>query len=264
MDGRGKRITLIALPRRIVSLTPSNTEILFDLGLKGRIVADTSACDYPADARALPHIGDYRISVEKVLAQRPDLVVAHTSMNHQAIDQLERLRVPVFAVDPANLQQTYDAIQGIGRITGTELRAHRIVAAMRARVDGVRRKVGGVRPHPRVLVVIQVDPLMVACGSNFVDELISLAGGDNVARDAGPGFKLYSPERVVVQRPDAIFAGRSEIPLLRSKPGWAALPAVRNNALYVTPETMERPCPRIVDALEAVARDLHPRAFTRK
>src|SRR5947209_4317848 len=115
VDGRGKRIELPAPPGRIVSLAPSNTEILFALGLKGRIIADTSQCNYPPEARALSHVGDYRISVEQVVAQRPDLVVAHTSANGKAIPQLERVGIKVFCIEPFTLKQTYEAIRAIGK-----------------------------------------------------------------------------------------------------------------------------------------------------
>ncbi len=258
VDGRGKRVELPAPPVRIVSLTPSNTEILFALGLKGRIIADTSQCDYPPEARNLPHIGDYRISVEQGVAQKPDLVVAVTSANHTAIDKLEQLRVKVFAVDPRNIAELYGSIISIGEITGTRPCAEMIVNGMRARINDLLRRVAKTQKRPGVLVVVQSQPLMVAGSENFLDEAVTLAGGINLGREAGKGFPLFSPEIVIARKPDVIL-GRPE---LRDKPGWSRLPAVRNNAVYQPPkDTLSRPTPRLVQAVEYIARKLHPEVF---
>ena len=258
VDGRGKRLTLPRPPQRIVSLTPSNTEILFDLGLNGRIVADTSQCNYPPEATKLPHIGDYRISVEQVIAQKPDLVVAVTSANATAINQLERLHTQVFAVDPYNLPQLYESILAIGRITATEVKAKQIVDGMRARVDALKAKVRQAKTKPKVLVVVQGQPLMVAGSDNFLHEAVTLAGGINIGREAGSRFPLFSPETVVIRAPDIIL-GRAD---LANKPGWSTIPAVKNHAIYAPPaDTLSRPTPRLIDGIEYIARKLHPELF---
>jgi len=263
-DVRGKRITLPAPPRRIVSLAPSITEILFALNLDGRIVADTTYCTYPPQARSLPHIGDYRTSLEKVVAQRPDLVVASLSANHQAVEGLERLGVKVFAVDPKTVAETMDAILQIGKITGAEAQARRVVQTMEARISAVKRRVARAKRHPKVLIVLQAQPLWVAGSSNFMDDVVTLAGGINVARDAGPGFKTYSMERVVVDRPDVILASKEDAARLLATPSLASVPAVRRHALYtIDPDLLARPGPRLVLGVEAVARLLHPGAFRR-
>jgi len=265
VDARGKRVTLPALPRRIVSLTPANTEILFALGLKGRIVADTTYCDYPPEAKTLPHVGDSNISIEKVIAQKPDLVVASASASKKAIEQLERLgsrRIPVFAVDPKNMHEVYAAIRSIGQITGQTRQAEQVARSMQARVARVRKAVASARSRPRVLVVVQADPLWVVGSENFMDELIRLAGGENATRDAGPGYHAYSVERVVVRKPDVILIGHESAARIRSKPGWSNLPAVQRNALYAPdPNKFSRPGPRLAEALEELARMLHPQAF---
>ena len=215
IDGRGVDVKLTSLPKRIVSLAPSNTEILFALGLKGRIVADTSQCNYPPEAAKLPHIGDYRISIEQVIARKPDLVVAMTSANRGAIQQLERLHMPVFAVDPGSIQETMDAIRKIGQITGADSQAARVVLSMEARVAALRRTLNNVRSLPKVLIVVQSQPLMVAGGKTFMDEIVTTAGGANLGRKSGMGYNLYSSERVIADPPDVII-GTADI---GSKPG---------------------------------------------
>jgi iron complex transport system substrate-binding protein len=261
VDGRGIKVTLTAPPKRIISLAPSNTEILFALGLKGRIIADTSQCNYPPEASMLQHIGDYRISVEQVVALKPDLVVAVTSANRSAIEQLLRLKVPLFAVDPSTIRETYDAIRRIGRITDTDHRASEIVAGMEARANAIEHRVASQKNKPKVLIVVQSQPLMVAGSKTFMDEIVAAAGGVNVGRSSGSGYNLFSPEKAVVDAPDLII-GTTD---LRSKPGWSNIPAVRNHRILLPPpDVFSRPGPRLIDALEFMARALRPESFNGK
>jgi iron complex transport system substrate-binding protein len=264
VDARGKRVALRSAPRRIVSLTPANTEILFALGLKGRVVADTAYCDYPPEARSLLHVGDMNISVEKVIAQRPDLVAASRSANRRAVEQLERARIPVFTVDPKNLAETYAAIRAIGQITGQAGKAEAVIRQMRSRVAAVRAAVAKDPAKPRVLIILQADPLWVAGSGNFLDELVTLAGGVNVARDAGTGYHTLSPERVALLKPDVIIVPKEDAARVRSRAGWGSLPAVQRNAVYSPdPDLMNRPGPRLAQGLEEIARLLHPGRFQR-
>src|SRR5207248_8073067 len=117
-------------------------------------------CNYPPEAAKLPHIGDYRISVEQVVAMKPDLVVAVTSANRSAITQLERLRIPVFSVDPGNIKETFEAIRLIGRITGQEKEANKVVAQMEARAKAVEQRISAEKPRPKVIRVVQYQPHM--------------------------------------------------------------------------------------------------------
>lgn len=239
--------------------------MLFALGLKGRIVATTTYCDYPPEAKTLPHVGDVNISIEQVIAQRPDLVVASASASKRAIEQLERLegrQIPIFAIDPKSFEEVYAALHAIGQITGQTRQAAQLTRRMRARVAQVRRVVARAKSRPRVLVVLQAEPLWVAGSDNFLDELIHQAGGENVTRDVGPGYHPYSAERVVARKPDVILVGHETAARIRHKPGWANLPAVRRNALYSPdPNIFSRPGPRLVDALEWLAQRLHPLLF---
>jgi iron complex transport system substrate-binding protein len=264
VDVRGKRLTLPAPPRRIVSLTPGNTEILFALGLKGRIVAVTEYCDYPAEARQLPKVGDVNISLEKVIALKPDLIVASASGNRMALERLEKMRgrpLPLFVVDPQNLTELFSAIRVIGQITGQGRNAEQLVRSLQTRVQRVQQRVAQAQAKPRVLFVIQEQPLWVIGSGNFMDDIVTLAGGQNVARDAGKGFFAYSLEKVVVRRPEVIIAGRETGLSIRDKAIWRQMPAVRNNAIYTLGPESARPGPRLVNVLEQLASLLHPRLF---
>ena len=264
-DGRGKRIELSRPPARIVSLAPALTEILFALGLKGRIVADTSQCSFPPEARSLPHIGDYRINVEQVVAQNPDLIVASSSANNQVIGRLESLGKPVFAVDPQTVAETYDAMRRIGRITGTDASAEKVIKGMVARIEATTRVVNKARNRPKVLVALESQPLIVVGGGNFMDDVVNVAGGVNVAAGV-KGYPTYSAEKVVVDAPDVIIAHPETAAQLRRRAGWSGIPAIKNNAIFaLPPDIFSRPGPRLPLAVEALARKLHPELFaTRK
>lgn len=259
-DARGIKLTLPSPPRRIVSLTPANTEILFALGLRGRIVGVTAFCDYPPEAKQLPRVGDVNISVEKVLALKPDLVVASASASRKAIGRLESLRstrLPVFATDPNDFAGLYRDIRALGRITGQTHQAEMLVKSMQRRVEKVRKAVGKQAHIPRVLYVLQTNPLWVAGSSNFIDELIRMAGGQNVAGGAGRGYCTYSSEKVIVRDPEVILTTKETAPHLFNLPGWSRVTAVRRKAIYILGEEAVRPGPRLVNALEKLVRLLH-------
>ena len=261
-DARGRIITLSSVPKRIVSLAPAVTEILFAVGAGPRVVGVTSYCDYPAEAKRVPKIGDFRASVEKVIARKPDLIVASASANAQVIPQLERLRIPLFVVDTQTVTQVMDSILGVGHITGAEPGAARVVRSMHERIASVRGSVSRAKSRPRVLVVVDVSGPWVAGRGNYMDDLVSMAGGINIARDAGPGWPRYSAEKAIVGKPDVMLVTDRHAPRIGQVPGWSRLPAVAKNRVYSDlPISFVRPGPRLPDALESVARILHPQLF---
>ncbi len=261
-DSRGRTITLSSRPKRIVSLSPALTEILFAVNAGPHVVGVTSYCDFPAEAKRVTKIGDFRASVEKVIARKPDLIVASASANAQVIPQLERLRIPLFAVDTQTVAQVLESIHGVGRITGNERSSNRLMTSMRNRIELVRRTSTKASSRPRVLIVVDASGPWVAGRDNYMDDLVTIAGGMNVARDAGRGWTRHSPERAVVGKPEIILVTDQNVARLRQIPGWSRLPAVLNNRVYANlPITFVRPGPRIPDALEHVARIIHPDLF---
>lgn len=254
MDARGRKITLPAPPRRIVSLSPGNTEMLFALGLEGRIVADTTYCDYPPAAVKLPKIGSSNTSTEKVVAMRPDLVVASVSANRTAIPPLERLNAPVFAIDPQTVPETYDALRKLGRITGAEHEAEEVIREMQSGFQKVAARLPKTNRRPRVLMIVQENPLMVVGPGNWMDDLITLAGGENAGREAGKPWAALSPERVPFLAPDVIITGRSSVASVKRRAGWSTVPAVKSGAVFsLDGNESVRPGPRLVIALEKLA-----------
>ncbi len=262
-DSRGKTLTLASAPQRIVSISPSNTEILFALGAGDRVVGDTTACDYPVEAKAKPHVSGQggHIDLEKLQAQNPDLVVAVGAINGKDIETLEAAKVRVLTVDPRTVADTYAAITLLGKATGQNAQADKIVADMRARLDAVQKTTAGAKSHPQVLIAYGDNPVYTTGPGSFIDDVIGIAGGENIMHDAG---SVISPEKVVERGPDVIVCSADLVERLRQIPGWAeGVPAVRDARFFQPsqPGILERPGPRLPEAAEELARYLHPELF---
>ena len=266
-DDRGHALTLAAVPMRIVSLAPSATEIVFALGAGDRVVATDDFSDFPAEAKALPKLGGVRTSPEKIVAVQPDLILAITSGNLPA--QLDSLGQPLFVFDPSDLEGVYKNILAVGRLVDREQHAQQIVTDMRSRVDAIGAKAKQATTKPLVLhEVDSTDPnrIFVAGPRNFIDSMIAVCGGVNVAADAPTKFPAFSPEQIVARAPDIIvladyrFGTTPE--MVTARPGWSAIPAVRQRAIYpIDDDLVSRPGPRLVLGFEAYAKLLHPELF---
>lgn len=258
-DSRGKVLTLAKPPMRIVSLTPSNTEILFALGAGQRVVGDTTACDYPAEARNRTHVGGFQIDIEKVRALNPDLIVGVDLLQQRTLLRLDQAGLPVAAVDMRTIPQVYDAIRLLGRATGQEKQATRLVAGMMTRIETTRRFCRNVRSRPGTLLMHSADPIFTTGPGSYIDEVVTLAGGRNIVDRPLP-TDIISAEQVLARQPEVILCSPGLEPKIRQIPGWAqGVPAVRNNRLYnIQKGGIGRPGPRLAYAVEQLARYLHP------
>lgn len=268
-DQTGRRVVLPAPPARIVSLVPSVTETVFTIGAQDRLVGVTDFCDYPAAARQKPSIGGMvSPSLEGIVALKPDLVVATTAGNrHETFDQLARLKIPVYLVNPVSVHDVLDLIARLGRLTDHPEAADRVVGLLRERIQAVSTRVAG-RPRPRVFYVLWPDPLIVPARGALVSELIALAGGDSVTADGGQGYPRYSMEAALARNPEVILVAShdaTQSALVRAKwERFTQVPAVRAGRLHtVDGNLMHRYGPRMVDGLETLARLIHPEAFGR-
>jgi iron complex transport system substrate-binding protein len=262
-DSLGRVVSIPATPQRIVSLAPSCTELLFDLGLANQLVADTTADDYPAEATKKPHIGGYRdMSVERILAQKPDLIVADAAVNRQMISQLETVRTPMLVLEAHTLLQVYDNVRILGRATGQNAEADRVVARMKTRLDAVRKVVARAIGRPKVLVVYGTDPIYTTGPGSFLDDLIRIAGGKNVVVEPA---SVISSEEVVLAQPDIILCDPAIKTRVAAMPGWKEnVPAVTHSTYFTASEdaTVVRAVPRLAQAAEELAHFLHPELFT--
>lgn len=266
-DDRGKTLTLAAAPHRIVSLAGSATEIVFALGAGDRLVAVDNFSDFPAEAKALPHIGGFRTSPETVVSYKPDLILAITSGNLPA--QLDALNQPLFIFDPSDIEGVYRNIATVGKMLDRESEAQRLVADMRARIDAVAQKAKTAATKPRVLhEVDSTNPtqLFVAGPHNFIDSMITIAGGINVAGDAAVKFPKLIPEEIVARNPDVIILADARFgatpEMVAARPGWSVITAVKQKAIYpIDDDLVSRPGPRLVQGFEAYIRLIHPELF---
>ncbi len=249
-----------AAPRRIVSLAPGVTEMLFALGLGRSVVGDTVYCDFPPAARAVAKIGDVNTNYERVLALHPDLIVADAVANGRAIARLRQLRQTVLVVSPTSLAAVEDSLRTIAAQTGRAARASVVVAGMEGKArQAAALAAGDRRPRPRVLLVIQVAPLWTAGGGTFLDDLVVRAGGVNV----GAAIKGYGPlsrERVLSRPPDVVVGDVLTVRAVRADSLLGRLAAVRAGRLYaLSGDLTQRPGPRLADGLLLLARALHGR-----
>ncbi len=270
VDARGKTVALSRPPQRIVSLAASNTEILFALGLGKQVVGVDDFSNYPPEAQEIAKVGALKMSAETILALQPDLVLAAGITNPDLILAIERAGVPVLTIDAQDLPGILETIRIVGKATGRTRQAEELVASLQARIDAVVSKTRQATRRPRVFHEVDAsDPAkpFTAGPGSFIDALISLAGGENVAKDAQSPWPQIALEQLVRTDPEVIvigrFAGQTLTPAeVARRPGWENLTAVKTSAIYfVDADLVSRPGPRIVDALEAYARILHPELF---
>lgn len=270
-DDGGRRVSIPAAPRRIVSLSPAHTENLYALGAGDLIVAADSYSDYPAEVRPKARLNCWpRIPLEQVVALKPDLVIVLTQEGEE-LRRLEAAGVRVVQLFPKTFDQTLERIQLLGRITGRETRARELVREMRQRAAAVKERVAG---QPEVTVVYELDATdpsrpFVAGGGAIYHEIIRMAGGKNLFADQQKPTVQVSAEQVIARNPEVLLLGDTASPVLpqspelvRKRTGWGQIRAVRTGRIYgVLSDRITRPGPRLVEGLEEVARRLHPGRF---
>jgi iron complex transport system substrate-binding protein len=271
VDDLGRTVTVESAPERIVSLLPSNTEILFAVGAGEQVIGVTSFCNYPAEAATREQIGgitNQTISIEAITALEPDLVVASGTQT-DAIQTLTETGLVVIVLEPSTLADIYANIELVGRITAHSDQAAGLVADMQRRAEAVTSKVAAVPEAERPSIYYEVwnEPLMTAGPNTFIGQLVTLAGGRLIFSDVAEDWPQVSAE-VIIERDPAVILGpdsNSEIltgEQIAARPGWAQIAAVQSGRIYLLDgDIVSRPGPRIVDALEAMARNFYPDLF---
>jgi len=251
--------------KRIVSLAPSVTETLFAVGAGADVVGVSDLSDYPPEARRIDRVGSYlKPNVEVVVAHRPDVVIAVPSPgNREAVEGLMDLGLHVVIVEEGpTLADVFAAIERIGDESGRSERARDLIVRMRAQIETVRRRVAHL-PRRRVLMIVGQNPLIAVGGKNLLDELLRVAGADNVAADIGKWPRL-SVEFLVKSGPEVIIDSSmgDEAAAQLSFYDGLGLRAVRDKRLHTTRiDEVLRPGPRVGEGLVKLARLVHPEAF---
>jgi iron complex transport system substrate-binding protein len=266
-DSLGRDLTMAAPPRRIVSLVPSATEIIFALGAAERLVGVTDYCDFPPEAKRKPSVGGMiDPSLEAIVALSPDLVIATRDGNtEETVSRLGRLKIPVFLVGASRMAEVVDVIGRLAELTQRSPVAEPLLGAMQQRIRAVQAAVATFR-RPRVLYVLWPDPLIVPARASLVTELIQLAGGQSVTASDADAYPRLSLEAAVARNPDVIVLashGTGSGPASKARWGrLASLPAIKTGRIHsIDGNLLHRYGPRLVDGLETLARLIHPAAF---
>mgnify|MGYP003762439627 CR=1 FL=1 len=252
-DQFGREITLERLPMRIVSGSPGNTEILFALGLAGRIVGVTDWCDYPSAARHKPKIGNITpMYLERVLALQPDLVLACNLNGKEPVENLTALGVPTFALNPVSFADLSAAIRLVGRLTATEETAEQLAWALETALDNLRREGGRSGSKPKVFIAIGSDlaDLWTAGTGTFLDEAVTVLGWENIAGGLGFSWGQIALEYILAQNPAVILTELAP-DVFAQDPFFRELAAVKRNQVFqINIDIFSRPGPRLVTALQ--------------
>ena len=271
VDGLGRSVAIEKIPQRIISLSPSNTEILFALGLDDKVVGVTEYCNYPQAAATKPKVGGFStVDIEKVVSLEPDLVLATNIHSKTVIPALEKLGLTVVALKPTSLPEVLDSITVVGKITGQNKQATKLVSDLRSRIEAITDKTQTLSSNqkPRVFYVTWHDPLMTAGMGTLADDVIANAGGQNIASDIS-GDKTIDLETVIYRDPQVIVASigmgtGEDLPwqYVQTEPRLKNTQALLNDRIYkIDGDLIHRPGPRIVEALEQMAFFIHPELF---
>lgn len=276
VDGFGNSVTINKQPERVISIAPSQTEILFALGLEDKIVGVSDFCDYPMEALEKEKIGNaFAINVEKILELNPDVVFLYNEAVPESIEQLKASGIAVMIYSPETTDEIFNTILQLGKVMGVEEKAEQIVDEMQKKRDSIVNKV---KDEKKVRVFYQVwdEPLMTAGEGSFINELITLAGGENIATDGDGAYPQYSVEAMVEKDPEIYIAPAHTAEnltlnpeemkelknIIKSRPGYDVITAVKNDKIeLLDPNIVSRPGVRIIEALELFAKAIHPEVF---
>lgn len=265
-DALDKEITLEKAPERIITLAPSNTEILFGLGLNDEIIAVNDNDTYPEEALTKESVGGMEFNLEQIIGLQPDLVLAHESgmysFNEQAIAQLESVGIPVFVVkDAKTFEETYETIEQVGQLTNKEQEAEEMVASIKEGIEEIEMKVAD-REEKSVFIVVGTDPDLYAAGEEtFISEMLDVLNAENAVPELG--WPMYSSEQFVNSNPDVILVTyENDMAAIEKNDAYAEMDAVKNgNVKLVDGDTTSRQGPRIVEGIESIGAAIYPEVF---
>jgi len=267
-DDLGYAVELPGPAQRLVSLAPSNTELLFAIGAGAGLVGVTEHCNYPEAAKAIEKIGKYKtLSIEKIAATKPDLVVAIRGNDLETLESLRQLGIPVFALEIKSVEEIFGALERLGRLTGHQPQAVALVDSLKKRVNAVQQAVAKISAKPPVLWGFLSAPVYTAGKDTYIEDLITLAGGENLGSRAQGAWPQISLETMISWAPEVILTtdGKArdrlseELKRLLQTDGWKTLPAVKSGRIhYLEDDLFLRPGPRSIEVLERIARLLNP------
>jgi len=268
IDEVGREVIFPHPPKRIVSLAPNITEILFSLGLDEEIVGVSIHCNFPEKAKSKVRVGSYiSLDFEKITFLKPDLVIATGAGNtREMVDRLEKLGFPTYVIFPKNFNDVLKSIDHLGQVAGREKEAMGIIQGMKQRSQRVIELTQGLS-RPKVFLQIGEAPIVTVGKGSFADDLIYLAGGENIAGKEKEMYPRLGMEEILKRSPEVILVSSMNPKgdyqkILNEWSRWKMIPAVKNGRVHlIDSDLIDRPSPRIIDGLEEIARILHPERF---
>ncbi|MBU1299818.1 MAG: cobalamin-binding protein [Bacteroidetes bacterium] len=258
-DDLGRDVVLDKKPSRIISLAPNITEILFALDSGKTLAAVTDYCDYPEQAKTKPRIGGMiNPNYEIITELNPDLIIMTVEGNNQNdFDKLEKLGYKIFVTRPKNIEGILKSVTDIGKIIEVDERSAALVNQLHERQAAILQSVRNTSP-PKVFIIISLQPLISAAEGTFIDEMINLLGGINIAAESVVQYPIINREAVLKQNPDVVIAMddavKNKDEMLKYFPEWKKLKAFKHDKVFVVDgDLLSRPGPRIIDGLEVLA-----------
>jgi len=268
-DEVGRRVEIPQPVRRIVSLAPNVTEMIYALGADDRLVGDSDACDYPPDAQKKTKVGGpFTPNLEQVVALKPDLVLvaANSGNRRETADALDLLHIPTYSTNAFTIEDILKSIVDLGDLIGATEQARTLTGSLRVKLDQLHAKLADAKPT-RVLFVVWQEPLISIGRNTFLADALRLAGAESII-DTRQDWPHVNMEEVVHLQPEyLVFAPEhssemaQNLAALHSAPGWRDLKAVQENRVAMVSDAINRPAPRLIDAVFELARQLHPEAF---
>jgi iron complex transport system substrate-binding protein len=268
-DGLGRKVELTGPAQKIISMAPSNTEILFAIGAGSQMVGRDSFSDFPEEAKQVEDVGGLTGSynLEKITNLQPDLVLLAGINSVDLVDSLEKLNLRVFYLqNPKDFEGLLKNIETVGLLTGRETEAASLVKTMDGKIKSIQTKMTEVKTPLKVYYELDgTDPTRpwTTGPGTYMDLMIQTVGGENVGKNLASDWAQISQEEILVQNPDVILLGDGVYgvtpEMVKGRPGWSAITAVKNGRVEMFDDNLvSRPGPRMVDGLEMLARILHP------
>jgi iron complex transport system substrate-binding protein len=273
VDGLGRMIAFDKPAQKIVSISPSNTEILFAIGAGSQVVGRDEFSDYPEEAKSLPNVGGGfgALDMEKMVLLRPDLVLASQLTPEDQVQSIEKLGLKVFLVDnPETLEDMFTILSQVSQISGTQEQAQALIDQLKTRVSAVDEKIAKVEQKPLVFYELDsTDPNApwTAGPGSFIEKLITRAGGENLGTKLTDSYAQISIEQLLIDNPEIIILGDYTwggvtLDDVKARQSWAGIDAVKQDKVFTFDDNLvSRPGPRLVAGLEALAKLLHPELF---
>lgn len=270
-DETGRHVKIPVPVRRVVSLAPSLTETVYALGLQDRLVGDTDYCDYPADAMKKHKVGGaINPNLEEVASLHPDLVLVTKSLNRlETVNALERLGIPAYATNPHTVEEIVTSSRRLAEVLGAAEAGESLTAELEQRLAELKQRLADALPK-RVLFVVWTQPLISVGQHTFVADALRHAGAASIV-ESRQDWPQMSLEEVVRLQPEYLVFASShaegvtyDFEALAKRPGWDSLEAVKKKRFAVISDAVNRTAPRIVSAIEELARQLHPEVFATK